>query len=413
MPGMRRTNRLLGLIGLAVRQLSNNRARTAFAVVGVAFAVLSVTLLFGIGTGVLETGEQLLDQSEQDLWVSGGPIDIQPGTVGGFQNPLVDAHTVATEMEARDDVLSAVPLGLQTVYVSTDGEEFDTVIGSGIRRGGDVIEIERGQGFSGSDTHYADGAYDGPMTREVIIDPATAEEYNLSVGDVVHIGGTITDAQRNEWEVVGISETFRQFVGAQTVTLRLSELQTLTGTAYDDRATLITIRVEDGADVEAVKADLEAAYPEFTIRTNSEQLRAVLERQAAIIAGGLSLVALAIISGMLLSLNLFLSLVYQQRDQLAVFRAIGGSRGSTVGLTLLQGTIIATAGCALGLGLTPPLASAIDWAAVTLTGFEGLVQIPTEGYLVGAGVAAAFGVLGTLAGVLRLSGDESVARLTQ
>jgi len=360
---MRRTNRLGGLVGLALRQLASNRARTAFAVVGVAFAVLSVTLLFGVGTGVMETGEQLLTDSEQDLWVSGGPIDIQPGTVGGFQNPLVD--------------------------------------------------LQAGDGFNGSNTHYADGNYDGPMTHQVIVDPATAEQYNLSVGDTLHVGGTITDAQRNQFEVVGISGTFRQFVGTQTVTLRLSELQTLTGTAYDDRATLVTVRLEDGADVEAVKADLEAAHPEYNIRTNSEQLTAILERQAAVIAGGLSLVALAVLSGMLLSLNLFLSLVYQQREQLAVFRAIGGSRASTVGLTLLQGAFIAAAGCALGLALTPVLAATIDGVAAALTGFEGLVRVPLRAYLAGAGVAAGFGVLGTVAGVLRLSGEAPTARLTQ
>jgi len=410
---MRRTNRLGGLVGLALRQLASNRARTAFAVVGVAFAVLSVTLLFGVGTGVMETGEQLLTDSEQDLWVSGGPIDIQPGTVGGFQNPLVDAHAVAAEMEAREEVRAAVPIGLQTVYVSTDGEEFDTVVGSGAPTGGPLVDLQAGDGFNGSNTHYADGNYDGPMTHQVIVDPATAEQYNLSVGDTLHVGGTITDAQRNQFEVVGISGTFRQFVGTQTVTLRLSELQTLTGTAYDDRATLVTVRLEDGADVEAVKADLEAAHPEYNIRTNSEQLTAILERQAAVIAGGLSLVALAVLSGMLLSLNLFLSLVYQQREQLAVFRAIGGSRASTVGLTLLQGAFIAAAGCALGLALTPVLAATIDGVAAALTGFEGLVRVPLRAYLAGAGVAAGFGVLGTVAGVLRLSGEAPTARLTQ
>jgi putative ABC transport system permease protein len=410
---MRRTNRLGGLVGLALRQLASNRARTAFAVVGVAFAVLSVTLLFGVGTGVMETGEQLLTDSEQDLWVSGGPIDIQPGTVGGFQNPLVDAHAVAAEMEAREEVRAAVPIGLQTVYVSTDSEEFDTVVGSGAPTGGPLVDLQAGDGFNGSNTHYADGNYDGPMTHQVIVDPATAEQYNLSVGDTLHVGGTITDAQRNQFEVVGISGTFRQFVGTQTVTLRLSELQTLTGTAYDDRATLVTVRLEDGADVEAVKADLEAAHPEYNIRTNSEQLTAILERQAAVIAGGLSLVALAVLSGMLLSLNLFLSLVYQQREQLAVFRAIGGSRASTVGLTLLQGAFIAAAGCALGLALTPVLAATIDGVAAALTGFEGLVRVPLRAYLAGAGVAAGFGVLGTVAGVLRLSGEAPTARLTQ
>lgn len=410
---MKLLTRLVGLIGLAVRQLASNRARSAFAIVGVAFAVLSVTLLFGVGTGVIETGEELFDKSEQDLWVSGGPIDIQPGTVGGFQNPLVDAHTVAEEIEAHEEVQTAVPIGLQTIYISADGDEFDTIIGSGTGGTGPLVDVKAGSGFEGGDTHYADGDYDGPMTEEVIIDPATAEEYNLSVGDTINVGGTISGAQRNEFKVVGISGTFREFVGTQTVTLRLSELQTLTGTAYDDRATLLPVRLEDGADPEAVKEDLEAAHPEFTIRTNREQLTAILERQAVIIAGGLSLVALAIVSGMLLSLNLFLSLVYQQREQLAVFRAIGGSRGSTVGLTLLQGGIIATAGCVLGLQLTPLLGAGINWAAASLTGFEGLVQVPTDAYLAGVGVAAAFGVVGTLAGVVRLSGETSVARLTQ
>jgi len=410
---MKHTHRASGLVGLAARQLVSDRARTAFAIVGVAFAVLSVTLLFGIGTGVMETGEQLLTDSEQDLWVSGGPIDIQPGTVGGFQNPLVDAHATAAEIQSHEDVRSAVPLALQSVYVSTDGEEFDSLIGSGVLHGGPVVDIQAGEGFSGGDTHYADGSYDGPMSHEAVVDPATAERYNLTVGDTLQVGGTISGAQRNEFEVVGISGTFRQFVGSQTVTIRLSELQTLTGTAYDDRATIITVRLEDGADVAAIRAELEQAHPEYNIRTNSEQLTAILERQAAIIAGGFSLVALAVLSGMLLSLNLFLSLVYQQREQLAVFRAIGGSRLSTVGLTLLQGVFIAAAGCALGLALTPLLAAILDGVASALTGFDGLVRVPLRAYLAGAGVAAAFGILGTVAGVLRLSGEAPTARLTQ
>lgn len=35
---------------------------------------------------------------------------------------------------------------------------------------------------------------------------------------------------------------------------------------------MITITVRDGADVEAVRDDLQAAYPAYDIRTNEEQL---------------------------------------------------------------------------------------------------------------------------------------------
>lgn len=408
---MTRRRRAAGLVGIALRQLLSDRFRTAFAVVGVAFAVLSVTLLTGVATGVVETGETLLDESEQDLWVSGGPISIQPGSVGGFQNPMVDAHATADAIAAHDDVRVAAPMAFQAVYVSPDGEEFDTLIGSGVPAGVGLLTLEAGDGFSAGDPHYANGTYDGPMKQEVLVDPETAETYNLDVGDTLHVGGTVGGARRNEFEVVGISPTFRKFVGAPTATVRLSELQTLTGTAYDDRATMISVRLEDGADVAAVKADLEATYPELTVRTNREQFRAILERQTLLVAGGSSLAAVAILAGIVLSLNLFLSLMYQQRELFAVFRAVGGSRGSAVLVAVAQAAGIATLGCALGLALTPPLATAVEWLASTVSGFEGLVVVPTDGYLLGAGVAALFGVVGTLAGVLRLSRERLLAQL--
>lgn len=408
---MTRRRRAAGLVGIALRQLLSDRFRTAFAVVGVAFAVLSVTLLTGVATGVVETGETLLDESEQDLWVSGGPISIQPGSVGGFQNPMVDAHATADAIAAHDDVRVAAPMAFQAVYVSPDGEEFDTLIGSGVPAGVGLLTLEAGDGFSAGDPHYANGTYDGPMKQEVLVDPETAETYNLDVGDTLHVGGTVGGARRNEFEVVGISSTFRKFVGAPTATVRLSELQTLTGTAYDDRATMISVRLEDGADVAAVKADLEATYPELTVRTNREQFRAILERQTLLVAGGSSLAAVAILAGIVLSLNLFLSLMYQQRELFAVFRAVGGSRGSAVLVAVAQAAGIATLGCALGLALTPPLATAVEWLASTVSGFEGLVVVPTDGYLLGAGVAALFGVVGTLAGVLRLSRERLLAQL--
>ena len=410
---MKRTRRTAGLVGLAHRQLASDRARTLFAIAGVAFAVLSVTLLFGVGAGVVQTGETLLDNADADLWVSGGPVEFQPGSVGGFQNPVVDAHATADEMQTHDDVRLAIPFGLQTAYVSADGEEFDTLVASGTPDSGPLRTYDEGGGFSGSDTHYADGDYDGEMTHEAVVSSTMAEHYDLSVGDTLYVGGTISAAQRNEFEVVGISPTFEQFVGGQTVTIRLSELQTLTGTTYDDRATLITVALEDGADTDAVKAELEAAHPEFTVRTNEEQFRAVLERQVLVIAGGVSLVALAVLAGMVLSLNLFLSLIYQQREEFAIYRALGGSRSSTIAVAVIQATVIASAGCLLGLALSPPLALAIDHVAVTLTGFEGLVQIPTEGYLVGAGVAFGFGLVGTVGGVVRLSRSNLVAEILQ
>ena len=392
-----------GQVWIAFRQLRWDKTRTVLAVIGIALAVLSVTLLAGVGTGVTETGNELFNEADRDLWVTGGPIDLAPGSVGGFQNPVPNAHTVATQIEQHEDVQTAVPLAFQVVYVSTDGDEFETIVGSGTPGAGGSVRITAGEGFTGPNTHYSDGNYSGNFTHQALISPELATQQNLTVGDSIHVGGTIASARANEFEVVGISPTFSNFLGTSTVTLRLSELQTLTGNAYDDSATLITISTVDGADREAVREDLATAYPEYTFRTNQEQFVEVLQQQAVVLAAGTSLVVLGVVAGGMLALNLLLSLVYIQRQLFAVLRATGTTRGGIAGIAIVQAISIAVSGYLLGAVLTPPLAAVLDQLAFAVTGFEGLVQVPRYAYLAGGAVAGGFALLGGLLGVWRVT----------
>lgn len=411
---MSRRRAYAGLVWIAVRQLRSDRMRTVLAVIGVALAVLSVTLLTGVGAGVVSTGNEKFDSSGRDLWVSGGPIEVAPGSVGGFQNPIPNAHPLAQNISKHEDVRTAVPMAFQVVYVSTDGEEFTTTLGSGVPGiGGDTVNIQQGEGFTGPDTHYADGTYTGNMTHQAVISPEMADEYNLSVGDTVYLGGTVANARQNEFEVVGISPTFENFLGTATVTTRLSELQTLTGNAYDDSATLITIQTTQDADREAVQDELAAQYPDYTFRTNQEQLVSLLERQAVVLAAGTSLVVLGVVAGGILSLNLLLSLIYVQRKPFSLLRAVGATRRGVVGVAVVQALTIATIGYLLGASMTPILAVVLDHVALTVTGFDGLVQVPRYAYLAGAGVAVGFALLGGVAGAWRVTRVASANQLVR
>jgi putative ABC transport system permease protein len=387
--------------------------RTVLAVVGIVLAVLSVTLLTGVGAGVISTGNELFDQSGRDLWVSGGPIDVAPGSVGGFQNSIPDAHPLAEDISKHDGVRTAVPMAFQVVYVSTDGQNFETTMGSGVPGVGGSVSITEGDGFTGPDTHYADGTYEGPMTKQAIIAPETADKFGLEVGDSVYIGGTIASARQNKFTIVGISPTFSNFLGTGTVTTRLSELQTLTGNAYADTATLITIKTTADADPETVRDDLAAEFPGYTFRTNQEQLVSLLERQAVILAAGTSLVVLGVVAGAILSLNLLLSIIYVQRKPLSVLRAVGATRRGVVGVAITQAVIIAALGYLIAAGVTPLLAAGLDYTAATLTGFDNLVQVPRYGYVAGAIVAFGFALLGGIIGAWRVTRIASAHQLVR
>lgn len=400
---MRSVAKARAVAGLGFRQLAHDRTRTALAVVGICLAVLSVTVLASVGLGVVETGQQKFDASGRDLWVTGGAVRLAPGTVGGFENTVYGAHNLSDRIASRPDVHTATPMAFQTVYVSADGSEFDTLVGTGAPARGGSVSITEGRGFDERDRHYAEGSYDGPMSREVVVSPGVADQFGVGVGDTLSIGGTVADARRNEFTVVGVSPTFSRFLGAPTVVLHLSELQEVTGTTGNDRATMITVDVQANASPEAVASELQEANPQYEVRTNREQLRATLRRQAVVIAAGVSLVVLAALAGIALTANLLLSLVYQQRRTLAALRAQGSAASTLVGAVTVQAACLGVVGGILGVALTPPILAGLNLVAARLVGFENVVSVDVRVLVAGFAIAVVMSLLASAAAGWRVA----------
>ncbi|UPV76306.1 ABC transporter permease (plasmid) [Halorussus limi] len=395
---------------VAAAQLRHDRARTALAVVGIAVAVLSTTLLASLGYGVFETGQQKFDASGRDLWVTGGSLSEGPG---GFGTSITDSHITAGNIESRETVESAVPMAFRAVYVGNGSGEMQTLVGVGVPGGGGAVDITEGEGFQTHDVHYAGGDYDGNMTYSVIIDTRTAEMFDVGVGDTLHIGGSVETAKQHNFTVIGISPTFSSFLGAPTATMHLSELQQVTGTTGTDKATFITVNLKDSANVSAVEQRLQQKYPDYTIRTNDEQMRAVLQHNAVVIAVGGALVVLAVVAGFALTLNVLSIVVFQQKEELAALTALGVSPKTLVAMVSGQGVLLGALGGILGVAVTPPFVVALNFVAAEIVGFEGLVQAPMSVLALGGAIAL---VIGTLAAAvagwrtLRTVGIDQLAR---
>ena len=402
--------RLVAAVGLAGAQLRHDRTRTLLSVAGVALAVLAATLLAATGIGVLETGQERFAAADRDLWITGGPVEFAPGTVGGVQNSIRDSHRLADELSAREDVDTAAPLLFQSVYVrANDSEEYRTVAAFGVPSAAGV-RVTEGREFRG-DPHYAGGAYDGPMTHEVLVDRRTADLLGVGVGDRIEVGGTVAAAREHEFRIVGISPTGGQFLGAPTVTIPLSELQAITGKTGSDPATLVTVTTSERASVERTGAEIGRAYPDYDVRTNAEQLRATVERQAVVLAGGASLVALAVLAGVALSLNALLSMVVQGLESYAALQALGTSTTTLALVALVQTLVVGALGGLVGLGLAVPLAAGLNRAVRALVGFAGVVQLTPRVLALGGGVALGVGLTSGLVAAGYLARIEPLAVL--
>jgi putative ABC transport system permease protein len=199
--------RLKATVGIAVGQLRGQPTRTVLVVVGVGLAVLSATLLAGVGLGVLETGEEKFAQADRDLWLTGGPLAFLPDGPTAVENTIHDSHAVAEEIAAREDVKTAAPIGFEAVYVGTNESNVRLLTGVGVTNTHGGISIQAGRDFEGHSPHYANGTYEGEMTRSVIVDPRTAELFDLEPGDEISVGGSRSAATDREFTVVGIAPT--------------------------------------------------------------------------------------------------------------------------------------------------------------------------------------------------------------
>ncbi len=389
--------RIRAAVGITGAQLWHHRLRLGLAIVGVVLAVLSVTLLAGAGLGVIDTGTQQFESADRDLWVTADETRITSAGGGGFENSLLDSRTVATEMETHDGVSNAVPLAFETIYIGTDpDDDFQTVIATGVPGSGSAVSVTDGEGLTG-DPHYAGGTYDGNTTDEVLIDETTANSLDLEVGDTIYAGGSLSAARNGERTVVGISPTFEQMLGTPTVTMPLSELHATTGETGFEPATFITLSLEDDAQVETVQRDLQEDFPEYDIRTDQQQLEAVLGEQVLVLAGGVTIVGLAVVSGTALTVALLALVVHQQRRTVAALRAIGLSPRLLLVTVAGQGLVIGTVGGLIGVALTPPAASLLNHLGAAVVGFDGLVQ--TEPWVLAGGFSIAVGI-GTLGSIV-------------
>lgn len=387
--------RLRAAGGIAAAQLRHARLRTALSVIGVALAVLAATLLAATGVGVVQTGQEKFEAADRDLWITGGPVEFAPGTVGGIQNSIRDSHRVSAQLRSRDDVATVGTLLFQTVYVSANNSsEYRTLAALGVPSSGG-LRITEGRGFSG-DPHYANGTYSGPMTHEILIDQRTAALFNVSVGDSLNVGGTISTASAHRFVIVGISPTGSQFLGVPTITMPLSELQEITGKTGSDPATLLTVKTTESASVSTVQRELAREYPQYTVRTNQEQLRATVERQAVILAGGTSLVVLAILAGLALTLNALLSMLVQQAEVYAALRSLGTSMTTLTLTALIQTMFVGVFGGSLGLLAAVPAAIGLNRVIAAFIGFTNVVRVTPELILLGGGIALLMSLLSSV-----------------
>ena len=355
---------------LARRNAQRNPTRTSTTAsaltIGVALVSFITVVAYSANASIAALFEE---QYGADLTVS---------VQGGFGT--IPA-AVAGEVAAVDGVASVNPIRLSQALVAGEEDGFgEFVNGVDARVVGDHLDM-------GVDQAALD-----ELTRPdtVVVRDGAAADRGLAVGDTIEVS---FPARSNvQLEVVGIAEAADVLDGIFIVDLGTYE--DVVGGTSDQR---VTVLLDDAAELDAVKADVEAAvtdYPGTQVQTNNEVLESIEQQVFTFLAIVFGLLVLALLIAFIGIANTLALSVLERTREIGMLRAVGMVRPQLRGIVYREAVLVSAFGALLGI----VIGTLFGWALVTALAEEGIdvLVVPPVNMVLYVVVAAVAGVLAAL-----------------
>ncbi len=346
----------------SIRELRYRPLRTLLAVAGVAVSTAMLADMLMLGGGIQQSFGDLLESRGYELRVSPKgtlPFDTE-ATIPGWSS-LQDSVEGVAGVERVAPVL-AMSVSVEVIEggpgASRDARR---TLGLGLDAGN--------RGLYGMVEGEAPGA------AEVLVDARLAEALRAGPGSRLRLATASGFGAWGRNATVRVSGT-GDFVFAtrrdMPVAMPLEALQVLSG--QEDEVSFAMIRVEAGADAEAVRARIAAIADRvevITLAGISDKLDERLSyfRQVAVILGSVSLFVAALLIGTITAVS-----VSERLGVIAAVRAIGVGRRRIVGDLTAESVTLAVVGGGIGIGLSVVVAGYLESILAGLPGLPAAVR---------------------------------------
>jgi putative ABC transport system permease protein len=367
-------NTQIVLSGLRARPV-----RTAVGIIAVTLEVVLILMLVGITNGnVNETGKRVAGV--------GGEIVIKDADA----SYIIAISEAILPVPEITDMVKPVPgvKAVTPIITATEGGGFGTVVSG--------IDPESFNAVSGGFTYLDGHMFSAP--HEALVDDWQARKKNIHVGDEVKI-------LNKPYKISGIvkaGKMSRIFMPIET----LQEIK-----VKKDFATIMYVKVADGAKVTEVKDRIQAVFVQKNEKYEAveaeEWVGMMFEQNATLINGVFQFVTfLGVSIGVLVIFLSMYTSVSERTREIGILRSMGGSKSFIVGLVMQESFILCVIGTIIGIGLSFALAPTIQHFNPTM-----VVTIPPRWVLFATISALASGVIGSLYPAYRAASQDPIEAL--
>ncbi len=373
------------MLKLAVRSITQHKARLAMTVISIALGVAFVAGTFVFTDSIQARFDTLFTDVYAGVDATVRPVPAEFGT----NTTTLDADLLAEVAAIEGVTVAAGGVGGFAQPIDRSG---DPIGGQGPPNVGMSWTDESALNA----LRILEGAGRPPLgSGEVAIDAASAVANDFAVGDTIDI------AFRNGIEsftIVGIASfgTEDNLAGATLSAFDLADAQRLfevdgytqidvlgDGSVSDD---VLVTRIAEvlPAGVEAVSGD----------QQTQEELAEVTEGLGFLTTGLLAFAAVAVFVGAFIIQNTFRITVAQRTKELALLRAIGSTARQVTNMVMIEASVVATVASAIGIGLGVGLAQLLK--VILNAGGFGLPDGPHTVQWTTIAISMAVGIVVTL-----------------
>ena len=199
------------------------------------------------------------------------------------------------------------------------------------------IHLDEFNAMSGGFRYLKGGPFTGP--HELIVDEVQARTDHLHPGSILNFG--------NKWRVTGIVESGKMArMFAQIEPLQEEYAQT-------DKISVVWVKVDDPANIPAVKAALKEKFGDDCVYSMDEITSIVTADNLPMIKNFTKVViGIAVVVGFLVVFLSMYTAVLERTREIGILKALGASPGYIMGMLLRETVLLAVFGSIVGILMT-------------------------------------------------------------
>ncbi|MDJ1431252.1 FtsX-like permease family protein [Halostagnicola sp. A-GB9-2] len=353
-PKEKRRHRWRGIVGVSVARLWNRPTRTSSSRILTSITVVALTIalllcITGVALALADGGPMLEDDADAQIAPEGsGSLS----AVDGVESPRIgesNERAAAIRSEAGIDHASPVLVEPTKFETSDGGSETVLLVGVVPDEESRTVAGLSTDGLEPGDDHYADGSYDGPTQRQLVLSPAAADRLEASDGDERIVSSGQTDTEMPPLTVSDVDDAAGAYEDsdAPIALVHLSELQTFSGASDDELADSVLV----WGDSEATATAAGEAYPDATVESNQGgDPSALFDDGLAFATSAIALLIGVTICASFVATTMGMA-VDQDRRTLAILQTIGVPLSGRMAVVATSTVVATLCGAVLGISL--------------------------------------------------------------